>query len=55
MPVHIPPLFQAVDLQAHVYVGSLYAESAPLLQVVQIVALIHPLQLLLQAKLLEEI
>jgi hypothetical protein len=30
MPVHVPPLFHAVDLQLHVYIGSLYAESEPL-------------------------
>ncbi len=47
MPVQVPALFHAVDLQTHVYVGSLYAESAPL-HPVQAVALVHPVQLLLQ-------
>jgi hypothetical protein len=47
--VHVPPLFHAVDLQAHVNNGSLYVESTPLHDV-QIVALVHEIQLLLQAK-----
>ncbi len=47
--MQVPPLFQAVDLQIHVYVGSLCVESEPL-HVVQIVALVHAAQLLLQAK-----
>jgi hypothetical protein len=50
IPVQIPPLFQAVDLQTHVYAWSLNAESEPK-QPVQIVILVHPVQLLLQAKL----
>jgi hypothetical protein len=29
IPVHIPLLFHAVVLQAHVMAGSLYAESVP--------------------------
>jgi hypothetical protein len=49
MPAHVPPLFQAVDLQIHVYVGSLWAESEPL-HAVQTVALLHAVQMLLQAK-----
>jgi hypothetical protein len=49
--VHVPPLFHAVDLQTHVYDGSLYAESDPL-HPMQTVALVHPVQLILQAKLL---
>ncbi len=48
--MHVPPLFHAVDLQIHVNVGSLYSESEPL-HVVQTVSLVHPVQLLLQAKL----
>jgi hypothetical protein len=48
--MHIPPLFQAVDLHWHAYAGSLYTESAPL-HPVQKVALSHYVQLLLQAKL----
>ncbi len=51
IPVHVPPLFHAVDLQIHVNAGSLYAESEPV-HAVQTVALVHPVQLLLQAKLL---
>ncbi len=47
--MQIPPLFHAVDLQIHVYDDSLYAESEPE-QAVQTVALVHPVQLLLQAK-----
>ncbi len=46
--MQVPPLFQAVDLQIHVNAGSLYTESLPL-HPVQIVALLHPVQLLLQA------
>ncbi len=49
LPVHVPPLFHAVDLQAQVSAGSLYDESAPM-HAVQIVALLHALQLLLQAE-----
>ncbi len=49
IPVQIPILFHAVDLQAeHVNVGSLYAASIPA-HPVQTVALVHPVQLLLQA------
>ncbi len=51
--MHVPPLFHAEDLQSHVYAGSLYAESEPL-HPVQIVALVHPVQVILQAKLLYE-
>ncbi len=47
--MHVPPLFHAEDLQMHVYPGSLYAESKPL-HPVQTVALLHYVQLLLQAK-----
>ncbi len=47
--MHIPPLFQAVDLQVQVNVGSLKAESMPA-HPLQIVALVHPVQLILQAK-----
>jgi hypothetical protein len=47
--MHIPPSFHAVDLQIHVNVGSLYSESEPI-HSLQIVALMHLLQLLLQAK-----
>jgi hypothetical protein len=46
--MHIPPLFHAVALQLHVYAGSLYAESDPM-HPVQNVALMHPVQLILQA------
>jgi hypothetical protein len=49
IPVQVPPLFQAVDLQIHVYARSLCAESETL-HAVQILALIHAVQLLLQAK-----
>ncbi len=49
IPVQVPPLFQAVDLQIHVYVRSLCAESEALHDV-QIVALLHDVQLLLHAK-----
>ncbi len=49
--MHIPPLFHAVDMQTHVYAGFLYSASEPI-QPVQTVALVHPVQLLLQAKLL---
>ncbi len=45
LPVHIPPLFHAVDLQIHVCVASLYPESEPL-HPVQKVAFAHPLQLM---------
>ncbi len=54
VPVHIPPLFHAVDLQIQVYSLSLYSESKSL-QTLQIVALVHSVQLLLQAKLLYHI
>ncbi len=47
--MHIPPLFHAVDLQTHVYAGSLYNESEPL-HPVQIFVLLHSVQLLLQTK-----
>ncbi len=50
--MHIPPLFHAVDLHIHVNTGSLYAESEPL-HAVQTLALVHPVQLVLQAKLEE--
>ncbi len=47
--MQVPALFQAVDLQAaHVNAGSLYAASVPS-HSVQTVALVHPVQLLLQA------
>ncbi len=49
--MHVPPLFHAVDLQTQVYAGSLYAASETI-HPVQTVALVHPVQLLLQAKLL---
>ncbi len=49
MPVHIPPLFHAVDLQMHVYAGSLYVESVPV-HSMQTVAFAHVVQLILQAK-----
>jgi hypothetical protein len=52
--VHVPPLFHAVDLQIQVYAGSLYAASEPM-HPIQTVALVHPVQLLLQAKLLNHI
>jgi hypothetical protein len=48
--MHVPPLFHAVDLQAHAYVVFLNAESEPL-HPEQVVALVHPVQLELQAKL----
>ncbi len=47
--MHVPPLFHAVDLQEQVNKGSLKAESVPL-HPVQIVVLVHPVQILLQAK-----
>ncbi len=50
--MQIPPSFHVVDLQAHVDVGSLYAESVPE-HPVQLVAFVHPVQVLLQAKLFE--
>jgi hypothetical protein len=50
LPMHVPPLFHAVDLQAHAYVEFLNAESEPL-QPVQAVTLVHPVQFALQAKL----
>ncbi len=46
--MQIPALFHAIDLQAHVKTGSLYAESVPA-HPVQTVALVHPVQLVLQA------
>ncbi len=49
LPVHIPPLFHAIDLQIHACVASLYPESEPL-HPVQLVILVHPVQLMLQAK-----
>ncbi len=52
--MHIPSLFHAEELQIQVSVGSLYIESLPL-HPVQKVALVHPVQLLLQTKLPEEI
>ncbi len=48
LPVQIPPLFHAVDLQIQVNVGSLNDESEPL-HPVQIVALVQPVQFVLQA------
>ncbi len=48
--MHVPALFHAVDLHIHVNTGSLYDKSLPL-HPVQIVALVHPVQLVLQAKL----
>ncbi len=54
MPVHVPPLFHAEDLQTHVFAESLSAESEPL-HPVQKVSFMHPVQLLLQAKLSKEI
>ncbi len=47
--MHVPVLSQAVDIQIHVYAGSLYSESKPL-HPVQKSSLVHPVQLLLQAK-----
>ncbi len=49
IPVHLPRLFQVVDLQTHVYIGFLYAESKPL-HMMQTVSLIQVEQLLLHAK-----
>ncbi len=49
--MQVPPLFHALDLHMHVNPSSLYAESE-LMHAVQTVALVHPVQLLLQAKLL---
>jgi hypothetical protein len=46
--VQVPALFHAVDMQTHVKAGSLYAASVPA-HPVQTVALVHPVQLLLQA------
>ncbi len=48
IPVHIPLSFHAVDLQLHVNAGSLCKVSEPL-HVVQIIALVHNVQLLLHA------
>ncbi len=48
LPMHVPSLVHAVDLQAHVNCGSLKAESEPM-HPVQTVALVHVVQLLLQA------
>ncbi len=48
--MHVPPLFHAVDLQIHANAGSLNSESEPL-HAVQAVTLVHPVHLLLQAKL----
>ncbi len=50
--MQVPPLFHAVDLQPHVNAGSLYVESE-LLHPVQIVAVVHPVHLLLQAKIFD--
>ncbi len=50
--MQVPPLFHAVDLQAHANAGSLYAESVPI-HPVQKVVFVHPLQLLLQALILD--
>ncbi len=49
--MQVPLLFHAVDLQTQAYSGSLYAESKPL-HPVQNVSLVHPVQLILQAKLI---
>ncbi len=46
--MQVPALFHAVDMQTHVNAGFLYAASAPA-HPVQTVALVHPVQLLLQA------
>jgi hypothetical protein len=46
--MQVPPLSHAVDLQLHVNAGSLYDESVPL-HPVQIVSLMHPVHLILQA------
>jgi hypothetical protein len=48
LPVQIPPLVHAVDLQMQVNVGSLNDESEPL-HPVQIVALVQPVQFVLHA------
>ncbi len=48
--MHIPPSFHAVDLQLHANEGSLYDESDPI-HPVQTIALMHPVQLILHAKL----
>ncbi len=48
LPVQIPPLFHAVDLQIQVNAGSLNDESEPL-HPVQKVALVQPVQFVLQA------
>jgi hypothetical protein len=50
IPVQIPPLFHAVDLQMHVNAGSLYSKSEPV-HPIHTVALVQSLQLLLQANL----
>ncbi len=47
--MHVPPLIHAMDLQAQVNTGSLKEESVPL-HPVQTIALVHPAQILLQAK-----
>ncbi len=47
--MHVPALFQAVDLQIQVKVGSLKAASKPL-HTVHTVALVHYVQLLLHAE-----
>ncbi len=46
--MHVPPLFHAVDLQAHANDGSLWSASKPL-HPVQKVAFKHPVQSILQA------
>ncbi len=46
--MQVPALFHAVDLQAHANAGSLKAVSLPA-HPLQTVALLHPVQLLLQA------
>jgi hypothetical protein len=52
MPVHIPVLFHAVEVQTlHVYSGSLKDPSEPV-HSIQTIALVHPVQLGLQAKFL---
>ncbi len=48
--MHVPALFHAVDLQIQVNVGSLKDASEPT-HTVQTVALVHYVQLLLQAEL----
>ncbi len=51
--MHVPPLFQVVDLQIQVNNGSLKAESDPI-HPVHIVASVQEEQLVLQAKLFDK-